>query len=287
MTLDSELQTSDSVCTEAGAKVQLRFADGATIELGPSTQVELQDFAFDPQGEGKPSFVMHMLEGAVRSVTGKLVEQNPEAFKLSSPMGAVGIRGTTTLHLIYQSHEVHVVQELTGNHVVVITTIPDGRSITMTVAGTGVTIAADDLSPLKLYDIPPGQMQELLKIWIEENKAADSMHHFLTGEIADSLYKLAMLFISGHLGVDGLDPAHLLSSLGVDLGGLDPLSFSNMPGLGGLTPTSLLPAFTSGGPAGPGAPAGPVGPAVWTGPVGSYQVAIKWDLMPASLGETH
>jgi len=101
LAVNSELRVSDTVRTEAGAKLGLRFADGAMIHLGPSTQAELADFAFDPTGAGKPSFLMNMMEGAVRSITGKVVDQNPEAFKLSSPMGTVGIRGTTTLHFIY------------------------------------------------------------------------------------------------------------------------------------------------------------------------------------------
>ena len=235
---NAELHSSDAVRTEAGAKVELRFSDGATIELGPSTQVELKDFAFDPQGESQPSFVMHMLEGAVRSVSGKVVEQNPEAFKLTSPMGAVGIRGTTTLHLIYANYEVHVIQEISGKHVVVVTT-PDGRSITLTGSATGVTITSGDLSPLALQNISPGEMLELLKIWLYENNTADSMQHFLTGETAGLIYKLAALFISGQLGVDGLDANFLVSVLNGGSGGLDPLYISGTETLDGLDQPSL------------------------------------------------
>ena len=225
LALDSELQTSDSVRTEAGAKVELLFTDGATIELGPSTQVELKDFVFDLQGANPPSFVMHMLEGAVRSVSGKVVEQNPEAFKLTSPLGAVGIRGTSTLHLIYANHEVHVVQDISGNHTVQLTT-PDGRSITMTGSALGVTITSGDFSPLVLQNISPGEMQDLLKIWLEDNKASESMQRFAAGETADLIHKLAALFIDGHLGVDTLDANSLVSALAVDSDELLPLAIS-------------------------------------------------------------
>jgi len=247
LALDSELHASDSVRTEAGAKVELLFTDGAIIELGPSTQVELKDFAFDPQGESKPSFVMHMLEGAVRSVSGKVVEQNPEAFKLTSPLGAVGIRGTSTLHIINASHEVHIVQEITGDHTVYITT-PDGRSLTMTGSALGVTITSGDFSPLVLQTIPLGQMQELLKIWLDENKASESNQHFTTGDTADLIYKLAALFISGHLGADGLAAGSLV--------GLEPLSLSESEGIGSLESSYLV--DPPGGDDGWGGPASPL-----------------------------
>jgi hypothetical protein len=217
---NAELRAGDSVRTEAGAKLEMRFADGAIMELGPSTQVEIGDFAFDPQGVGKPSMIINMLEGAVRSISGKLVEQNPEAFKLTSPMGTVGIRGTITLHFITQEREIHIVVDIDSNHTVHINT-PDGRSIILTESATGVTITAGDLSPLVLEDIPPGRMLEYLRIWLEQALTSENPHSFLNSELSALVTSLAALFINGHLGVAPLEGTDaLFGALGGTFGGL-------------------------------------------------------------------
>ena len=241
LALNAELLASDAVRTEANAKMELRFADGATLELGPSTRVEIQDFAFDPQGAAAPSMVINMLEGAVRSVSGKVVEQNPEAFKLTTPKGAVGIRGTTTLHVIYPDREVHIVENIDGNHTVIIST-PDGRSITMTGSALGVTITSGDLSPLESHEVTPGQMQDLLKIWLDDNNAANVMQHFLTGELAAALDKLAGLSFSGLLDMDSLKNELL------------PLAISELEGIGKLEPPNLGDPLSSGGGGGAASP---------------------------------
>lgn len=157
----SEISQSDIVLTEENSKVELRFMDDSIIELGPSTQVSINDFAFDPSGQNEPSFAVHMMGGVVRSISGKIVEQNPESFKLTSPLGAVGIRGTETLHVIGQS-EIHSIINMEAGHTVVIST-PDGRSIVLTQALKGVGIAQGDSGPLKEMDVTPDWVQDFFK----------------------------------------------------------------------------------------------------------------------------
>ena len=93
LTLNAGLDASDSVLTEADATVELRLADGTVIKLGPSTQVEIKDFAVDSQDADTSSLMSSMLEGAVRSASAKVVELNQEGFKQPPPTGTVGIRG--------------------------------------------------------------------------------------------------------------------------------------------------------------------------------------------------
>ncbi len=153
---------ADTVLTSANSKLELHFADDAVISLGASTKVAVQDFAFDPQGKTPPSFALEMLEGLVRSVSGKVVEQNPEAFKLSSPLGTVGIRGTETLHHITMKYEVHTVVNMETGHTVVIST-PDGRQVIIAESLKGVTIFQDNPGPLNPRSVTPDEIQDELR----------------------------------------------------------------------------------------------------------------------------
>lgn len=157
----AELSQSDVVRTEAVAKIELRFMDDSIIELGPDTKIEISDFVFDPSGETEPAFALHMVNGVVRSISGKIVEQNPESFKLTSPLGAVGIRGTETLHVIGQESEIHSIINMEAGHTVVISTSA-GRSIVLTQSLQGVSIAAGGSEMLE-RDVTPDWVNEFLQ----------------------------------------------------------------------------------------------------------------------------
>ena len=150
------LEQGDVLVTGDGAKLTVRFNDDAVIELGGSTRVQVKDFMFEPQEQ---SFSLHMLEGMVRSVSGKVVEQNPEAFTLTSPMGIVGIRGTETMHLISSKFEMHSVISLDDGHTVIVTTA-DGRSIVISESLKGVIIALGSQGALEQIDITPDVLDE-------------------------------------------------------------------------------------------------------------------------------
>jgi FecR protein. len=70
--------------------LQIILDDDTTLALAPSTQLELQTVV----PEGKPEFKAHISSGLARFITGKIVEKNPGGFKISTPEGTVGIRGT-------------------------------------------------------------------------------------------------------------------------------------------------------------------------------------------------
>lgn len=159
----SPVEASDSLLTDAGAQLVVRFQDGAQITLGPQSQVDVREFSFDASGQQPPAMSLGLMGGMVRSVSGKVVEQNPEAFKLASPLATIGIRGTTTLHTIAPEGERHVVLVLGDGHTVVITT-SDGRSVTIDKANLAVTIQLGDLSPLEPLNLNAQELQTVLEV---------------------------------------------------------------------------------------------------------------------------
>lgn len=83
--VDSILRTNYS------GKMQIMLTDDSSLTLGNDTLFSMKDYDF---GDVTPSFVGHLSQGLVRVITGRVVEQNPEGFRITTPEGTVGIRGT-------------------------------------------------------------------------------------------------------------------------------------------------------------------------------------------------
>ncbi len=87
----SIVEPGDTLRTDASGRARILFSDDSSITLGSNTTLNLQ--AFLPEGS-KPEFKAHLGTGIVRAITGKIVEQNPAGFSLTTPEATVGIRGT-------------------------------------------------------------------------------------------------------------------------------------------------------------------------------------------------
>ena len=172
---DAPLHEHDTLATEANSTLSIRFADNSLVNLGPSSRVEVRDFAFE--SAEPPSFSLHMLEGVVRSVSGKIVEHDPQAFHLSSPLGTVGIRGTETMHQINDRYEVHAVVSLGAGHTVIIKTV-DGRFAIISSELKGVIITQGDTSPLETLEFTPGMLEEYFSKLLSDARHSDGGEGF-------------------------------------------------------------------------------------------------------------
>ena len=89
--LKSAVETGDTITTNATGRVRIIFSDNSSMSLGSSTRLTLRDYT--PDGN-KPVFGAHLGGGLARAITGKIVEQNPAGFVLTTPEATIGIRGT-------------------------------------------------------------------------------------------------------------------------------------------------------------------------------------------------
>ena len=61
--------------------------------MGPNTTMDLSKFQFDATTQ-EGNFLLDLLQGSVRVVTGLLAPINPDLFKVQTPTSVVGVRGT-------------------------------------------------------------------------------------------------------------------------------------------------------------------------------------------------
>lgn len=85
------LRVSDTVHTDATGRVRILFNDDSMVDMGANTSLDMRDFADSGTGS---AFNVHLLQGVARVITGKIVEQNPSGFAVTTPEVSIGIRGT-------------------------------------------------------------------------------------------------------------------------------------------------------------------------------------------------
>ncbi|MDR2695539.1 MAG: FecR domain-containing protein [Deltaproteobacteria bacterium] len=91
LVLHAGIRVSDTVRTDATGRVKILFNDDSALSLGSNTTMEMSEYA---DAGAKSAFGVKVPQGVIRAITGKITEQNPGGFKMTSPEASVGIRGT-------------------------------------------------------------------------------------------------------------------------------------------------------------------------------------------------
>lgn len=87
------LRQGDRVRTGDTGGASIVLKDGTVLTMGPNTTMDLTQFRFDSTTQDG-SFLLDLVQGSVRVVTGLMAKINPERFKVRTPTTLVGVRGT-------------------------------------------------------------------------------------------------------------------------------------------------------------------------------------------------
>ncbi len=88
-----QLQKDDKIISKTNATVGLIFTDGTLLSIGPSSEIDINQYVFEPKNE-LYDFSLYMKKGTALYSTGKLGKLSPESVKLKTPRAMVGVRGT-------------------------------------------------------------------------------------------------------------------------------------------------------------------------------------------------
>ncbi len=86
----SAIFANELIATQTASMARLTFLDATNLALGPTSQVRLDRFVFDP-AHGARSVALRTAIGAFRFVTG---DSDPRAFAITTPVATIGVRGT-------------------------------------------------------------------------------------------------------------------------------------------------------------------------------------------------
>ncbi len=91
----SPLYTRDKVVTDSSGTGEIAFTDGSLLTLHRQTVIVLSQYQY---GKGVSSdnnrAVIEVIKGGFRTITGSIPKNNPEGYRVKTPVGTVGVRGT-------------------------------------------------------------------------------------------------------------------------------------------------------------------------------------------------
>lgn len=91
----SAIDQGDSIRTEKDSSAKIRYSDGSQMAIRPNTTLSIQNYSFEENKPEKDSFVMNLVRGGLRQITGLIGKRgNQEAYQLRGSTSTIGIRGT-------------------------------------------------------------------------------------------------------------------------------------------------------------------------------------------------
>ena len=84
----------DLVETGAGTRAVLVFRDESRMTLGSATRFRVDNFVFDDKNAGEGRFLVSLLRGSVRALTGLIAKANNRNVGFSTATATIGIRGS-------------------------------------------------------------------------------------------------------------------------------------------------------------------------------------------------
>lgn len=89
-----KIDSGDTVRTAPDGRVQLRFSDGAMVSLQPDTQFAVDEYRFNTANPEDSKGFFSLLKGGLRTITGLVGRTNKNAYKVTTSVATIGIRGT-------------------------------------------------------------------------------------------------------------------------------------------------------------------------------------------------
>ncbi len=99
------IMVQDTVVTGEASRAQLMMLDGAKVAIRPNSRLRIEEFAFPSGADAAPGqavvttsddrSVTSLLKGGFRTITGAIGRDSEESYEVRTPVGVLGIRGTS------------------------------------------------------------------------------------------------------------------------------------------------------------------------------------------------
>jgi FecR protein len=87
------IQAGDTITTGEQGRAQMRFSDGGFIALHGNSKFSVNGYV-DAKDGGKDQFLVSLVTGGMRAITGLIGKRNPANYKVTTPTAVIGIRGS-------------------------------------------------------------------------------------------------------------------------------------------------------------------------------------------------
>jgi hypothetical protein len=83
----------DALITGSDGHLAVIMRDGTRLSLGPDTKLSIVQFSYNPS-DRKFALLLDLGRGILAYVSGKIASFSPEAVRVQTPVGSIGMRGT-------------------------------------------------------------------------------------------------------------------------------------------------------------------------------------------------
>ncbi|RRQ22675.1 FecR family protein [Thiohalobacter thiocyanaticus] len=90
----SPFYAGETLVTGTDATAQLRFSDGALVALRPDTEFRVDRYRYESDGGEGDESISTLIKGGFRTITGAVGKQDPDSYRVDTPVATIGVRGT-------------------------------------------------------------------------------------------------------------------------------------------------------------------------------------------------
>ena len=87
-----EIFVEDQIMTAPKSFAVLQFLDGAKVTVKPDSEIVVEDYVYNGNADDKAT--LNLVSGGLRVITGAMAKNNPENYKVKTPVALMGVRGT-------------------------------------------------------------------------------------------------------------------------------------------------------------------------------------------------
>lgn len=86
----------DTLNTSDKSQAEIVFTDASLMTFGSDTTFRVDEYEYRPKDKGSSAgkFVMSLIEGGFRTITGAIGKKDPTAYEVRTPVATIGVRGT-------------------------------------------------------------------------------------------------------------------------------------------------------------------------------------------------
>jgi hypothetical protein len=82
----------DEILTSGRSFAVLQFTDGAKVTVRPDSTLIIDQYLY--AGNENDEATLNLVAGGLRVITGAMAKNNPENYKVKTPVALMGVRGT-------------------------------------------------------------------------------------------------------------------------------------------------------------------------------------------------
>jgi hypothetical protein len=123
LNLNDPVYQGDKISTAMGAKVQIHFLDDSVFMQGEKSEVVIDEMVYDPANAARNAFTVSVAQGAYRVISGRIVEINPERFKVKTKYSVIEVRGCDVTITSSEDGDVVIIDAVGAGREVLVTAL--------------------------------------------------------------------------------------------------------------------------------------------------------------------